>query len=93
MRNKRNQTIAVARFLLYKADVNRRLEGMSDEDYLKKPVGLEVGEYVEDLLKYCPEETVDRVLRNQNGLISRLGEEYLSILAQMPYDKGGVSIA
>lgn len=63
MRSKRNQTIAIARFLLYKSELNRRLESMSDE------------------------ETVDKVLRHQSGLIARLGDEYRMVLAHMPYEK------
>ncbi len=88
MWRKRNQTIAIARFLLYKSELNRRLASVSDEEYLKNPIGLEIGGYVEDLMKYCPAETVDKVLRNQNGLIARLGDEYLMVLAHMPYEKG-----
>lgn len=88
MTDKQNQIIAIARFLLYKSELNRRLEGMSDEEYLKNPVGLEIGEYMEDLMKYCPEETVDKVLRYQTGLIARLGEDYLAVIANMPYEKG-----
>jgi len=89
MGSKRNQTIAIARFLAYKNDLNKRLENMTDEQYLKNPLGLEVGQYVEDLLKYCPESTVDTVLKHQDDLILRLGEDYLSIVAFMPYAKGG----
>ena len=63
MSSKRNQTIAIARFLMYKSGLNRQLAGMSDEDYLKNPIGLDVGQYVDDLMKYCPESTVDPVLR------------------------------
>lgn len=92
MENKRNQTIAIARFLAYKSNLNRRLDGVSDEDYLKNPLGLDVGQYVDDLMKYCSESTVDTVLRHQEDLILRLGEEYLSIIAFMPYD-GGERIA
>lgn len=33
MSSKRNQTIAIARFLMYKSGLNRQLDGMSDEDY------------------------------------------------------------
>lgn len=93
MKSKRNQTIAIARFLSYKAQLNARLDGMSDEDYLKNPIGLDVGQYVEDLMKYCPEETVDKVLRNQDGLIARLGEQYLVLLANMPYEEGVIEYA
>lgn len=85
---KRNQTIAIARFLAYKAQLNARLDGMSDEDYMKNPVGLDVGLYMEDLMKHCPEETVDKVLKNQDGLIARLTENHLSVLASMPYEEG-----
>ncbi|MFZ3132366.1 MAG: hypothetical protein WA125_15050 [Desulfosporosinus sp.] len=89
MVSKRNQTIAIVRFLIYKNDLNKRLEAMTDEQYLKNPIGLEVGQYVEDLLKYCPESTVDTVLKHQDDLILRLGEDYLSIVAFMPYAEGG----
>ena len=87
MSSRRNQTIAIARFLVYKAQLNERLDGMSDEDYIRHPIGYKIGMYVEDLMKYCTEETVDKVLRNQRGLILRLGIEQLSILAGMPYEK------
>jgi len=40
-------------------------------------------------LKYCPESTVDTVLKHQDDLIFRLGEDYLSIVAFMPYAEGG----
>lgn len=89
MGSKRNQTIAIARFLAYKNDLNKRLEAMTDEQYMKKPIGLEVGQYVDDLLKYCPESTVDTVLKHQADLILRLGEDYLSIVAFMSYAEGG----
>lgn len=59
---------------------------MTDEDYLKKPVGLEVGAYVEDLMKYCSEETVDTILRQQDKLIARFGETFLFVTANMPYE-------
>ena len=88
MGSKRNQTIAIARFLAYKLNINKRLSGMSEEDYLKNPVGFEVGRYIEDLMKYCPEETVDAVLEHQQEIIMRLGEDQLSVLAFMPYDGG-----
>ena len=86
MTSKRNQTIAIARFLAYKAQLNAKLDGMTDEGYLKNPVGLDVGAYVEDLMKYCSEETVDKVLRQQNKLIARLGETFLFVTANMPYE-------
>ena len=89
MGSKRNQTIAIARFLSYKNDLNKRLENMTEEQYTQNPIGLDVGQYVEDLLKYCPESTVDTVLRHQDDLISKFGEEYLSIVAFMPYSEGG----
>lgn len=88
MGGKHNQTIAIARFLSYKSSLNRQLEGVSDEDYMKNPLGLEVGQYVDDLMKYCPESTVDTILRHQADLILRMGEEYLSIIAFLPYDGG-----
>lgn len=55
MSSKRNQTIAIARFLMYKHGLNQQLEGMTDEEYLAHPIGLDVGQYVADLMKYCPE--------------------------------------
>lgn len=85
--SKRNQTIAIARFLAYKMQLNFKLDSMTDEDYLKNPVGLDVGAYVEDLMKYCSEETVDTVMRQQDKLISRLGETFLFVTANMPYEQ------
>ena len=49
MSSKRNQTIAIARFLMYKYGLNQQLEGMTDEEYLAHPIGLDVGQYVPDL--------------------------------------------
>ncbi len=43
MSSKRNQTIAIARFLMYKYGLNQQLEGMTDEEYLAHPIGLIVG--------------------------------------------------
>lgn len=88
MGSKRNQTIAIARFLAYKNDLNKQLDGMSEEEYLKNPLGFDVGPYVEDLMKYCSESTVDTMLRHQDTLISRLGDQYLSVIAFLPYDGG-----
>lgn len=88
MESKRNQTIAIARFLVYKNNLNKQLEGMSDEEYMKNPLGVDVGQYVDDLMKYCSETTVDTVLRHQEDLILRIDEKYLSIIAFMPYDGG-----
>ena len=51
MSSKRNQTIAIARFLMYKHGLNQQLEGMTDEEYLAYPIGLDVGQYVADLMK------------------------------------------
>lgn len=87
MGSKRNQTIAIARFLMYKNGLNQRLDGITDEDYLKHPIGLDVGQYVDDLMKYCPENTVDTVLRHQEDMIRRLGADYLSVIAYLPFDK------
>lgn len=53
MSSKRNQTITIARFLMYKYGLNQQLEGMTDEEYLAHPIGLDVGQYVADLMKYC----------------------------------------
>ena len=49
MNSKRNQTIAIARFLMYKHSLNQQLDGMTDEEYLADPIGLDVGSYVKDL--------------------------------------------
>lgn len=40
MSSKRNQAIAIARFLMYKYGLNQQLEGMTDEEYLAHPMGL-----------------------------------------------------
>ncbi len=56
MNSKRNQTIAIARFLMYKHSLNQQLDGMTDEEYLADPIGLDVGSYVKDLMRYCPEK-------------------------------------
>lgn len=93
MGNKRNQVIAIARFLAYKAELNKQIENMSEEQYMQNPVGLDVGQYVEDMMKYCTEHTVDTVLKNQNEMIARLGMEYLSAIAFMPYIDGGETYA
>ena len=57
MSSKRNQTIAIARFLMYKYGLNQQLEGMTDEEYLAHPIGLNVGEYVADLMICTPLDT------------------------------------
>ena len=72
MSSKRNQTIAIARFLMYKHGLNQQLEGMTDEEYLAHPIGLDVGQYVADLMKYCPEHIVDQVMEHQDALLRRL---------------------
>ena len=90
--NKKNQTIAIARYLAYKINLRNRLDGMSDEDYEKNPIGLDVGQYIDDLMKYCPESTVDNVINNYKSMIMRLGEEQINILAFMPFE-GGVKNA
>lgn len=84
--NKRNQTIAIARYLAYKISLNRRLEGMSEDDYIRNPIGLDVGQYIDDLMKYCPESMVDNVMNNTNSMIMRLGEEQINVLAFMPFE-------
>lgn len=92
MSNKSNQVIAIARFLAYKSNLNKQLENMTEEQYYKKPVGLEVGSYIQDMMKYCPEQTVDIVLKNQNKMIERLGVEYLSLIANMEFaDRGEIN--
>lgn len=98
MNSKRNQTIAIARFLMYKHSLNQQLDGMTDEEYLAHPIGLDVGEYVgeyvRDLMRYCPENVVDQVMEHQDALLRRLGTDYLSVIAFMPYEEdGGVRYA
>lgn len=78
MNSKRNQTIAIARFLMYKHSLNQQLDGMTDEEYLADPIGLDVGSYVKDLMRYCPENVVDQVMEHQDALLRRLGTDYLS---------------
>ena len=73
MSSKRNQTIAIARFLMYKYGLNQQLEGMTDEEYLK----------------YCPEHIVDQVMEHQDALLRRLGTDYLTVIAYMPYEEDG----
>ena len=87
MSSKRNQTIAIARFLMYKHGLNQQLEGMTDEEYLAHPIGLDVGQYVADLMKYCPEHIVDQVMEHQDALLRRLGTDYLTVIAYMPYEE------
>ena len=89
MSNKSNQVIAIARFLAYKSNLNIQLENMAEEQYYKNPVGLEVGRYIQDMMKYCSEQTVDIVLKNQYKMIERLGVEYLSLIANMEFVDGG----
>ena len=84
MSSKRNQTIAIARFLMYKHGLNQQLEGMTDEEYLAH-----VGQYVADLMKYCPEHIVDQVMEHQDALLRRLGTDYLTVIAYMPYEEDG----
>ena len=65
MNSKRNQTIAIARFLMYKHSLNQQLDGMTDE-----------------------------VMEHQDALLRRLGTDYLSVIAFMPYEEdGGVRYA
>ena len=75
MSSKRNQTIAIARFLMYKYGLNQQLEGMT--------------QYVADLMKYCPEHIVDQVMEHQDALLRRLGTDYLTVIAYMPYEEDG----
>ena len=89
MNSKRNQTIAIARFLMYKHSLNQQLDGMTDEEYLADPIGLDVGSYVKDLMRYCPENVVDQVMEHQDALLRRLGTDYLSVIAFMPYEEDG----
>ena len=89
MVNRRNQVVSIARFLAYKADLNLEMDNMSDEEYLNNPIGLDVGLYVEAMMKYCPEHIMDSVLKNQDEMIVRLGMEYLVAVAFLPYVDGG----
>lgn len=50
MNSKRNQTIAIARFLMYKHNLNQQLEGMTDEEYLADPTAV----YLEIHLRHHP---------------------------------------
>ena len=68
MSSKRNQTIAIARFLMYKYGLNQ---------------------HVADLMKYCPEHIVDQVMEHQDALLRRLGTDYLTVIAYMPYEEDG----
>ena len=69
-------------------------DGMTDEEYLADPIGLDVGSYVKDLMRYCPENVVDQVMEHQDALLRRLGTDYLSVIAFMPYEEdGGVRYA
>lgn len=57
-------------------------------------IGLDVGSYVKDLMRYCPENVVDQVMEHQDALLRRLGTDYLSVIAFMPYEEdGGVRYA
>lgn len=93
MVNRRNQVVSIARFLAYKADLKLKMDNMSDEEYSNNPIGLDVGLYVEAMMKYCPEHTVDSVIKNQDEMISRLGMEYLVVVVFMPYVAGGDGFA
>ena len=77
MNSKRNQTIAIARFLIYKHSLNQQLDGMTDEEYLAHPIGLDVGEYVRDLMRYCPENVVDQVIANQEAHLRQQCTTYM----------------
>lgn len=74
MNSKRNQTIAIARFLMYKHSLNQQLDGMTDEEYLADPIGLDVGSYVKDLMRYCPENVVDQVMEASGRAFEAAGE-------------------
>jgi hypothetical protein len=50
---------------------------------------LDVGQYVADLMKYCPEHIVDQVMEHQDALLRRLGTDYLTVIAYMPYEEDG----
>ena len=45
--------------------------------------------YVADLMKYCPEHIVDQVMEHQDALLRRLGTDYLTVIAYMPYEEDG----
>ena len=74
---------------MYKHGLNQQLEGMTDEEYLAHPIGLDVGQYVADLMKYSPEHIVDQVMEHQDALLRRLGTDYLTVIAYMPYEEDG----
>ena len=59
------------------------------KEYLAHPIGLDVGQYVADLMKYCPEHIVDQVMEHQDALLRRLGTDYLTVIAYMPYEEDG----
>lgn len=68
----------------------------SDEEVRRhyEHIGLDVGAYVKDLMRYCPENVVDQVMEHQDALLRRLGTDYLSVIAFMPYEEdGGVRYA
>ena len=44
---------------------------------------------VADLMKYCPEHIVDQVMEHQDALLRRLGTDYLTVIAYMPYEEDG----
>ena len=74
---------------MYKSGLNLQLDGMSYEEYLAHSIGVVVAQYVADLIKYCPEHIVDQVMEHQDALLRRLGTDYLTVIASMPYEEGG----
>ena len=89
MSSKRNAMIIEAEADRLRHGLNQQLEGMTDEEYLAHPIGLDVGQYVADLMKYCPEHIVDQVMEHQDALLRRLGTDYLTVIAYMPYEEDG----
>ena len=83
------EEMEIGGFLMYKYGLNQQLEGMTDEEYMAHPIGLDVGQYVADLMKYCPEHIVDQVMEHQDALLRRLGTDYLTVIAYMPYEEDG----
>lgn len=54
-----------------------------------KTLGETADDYVADLMKYCPEHIVDQVMEHQDALLRRLGTDYLTVIAYMPYEEDG----
>ena len=77
MNSKRNQTIAIARFLMYKHNLNQQLEGMTDEEYLADPIEelYLSGGRLEDIRNYSftiPDAVVSVLIRILLMIVSAL---------------------